>query len=126
MSSGILLTVDFVRNVQTHYLIGIDQNHTGDVRYFDKAAAIRAISETNQSFNCGSSAGSNSIQCAIAAGAQMTDSAAHGLTSSSDFDQPCGVLFGHPCTSQASIPMLRRCPSSSLWGAPFTTDYRQS
>jgi hypothetical protein len=94
---GMILSVDFVRNVQTHYFIGIDENHTGDVRYFNKAAAVRAISETNQSFNCGSGAHSNSIQCAIAAGAQMTDYANHGLTSSADFDQPCGVLFGYPC-----------------------------
>jgi hypothetical protein len=92
-----ILSVDFVRNVQTHYLIGIDENHTGDFRYFNKAAALRSISETNQSFNCGSGADSNSIQCAIAAGAQMTDYAGQGLTSSADFDQPCGVLFGHPC-----------------------------
>jgi hypothetical protein len=94
---GMILSVDFVRNVQTHYFIGIDENHTGDVRYFNKAAAVRSISETNQSFNCGSGADSNSIQCAIAAGAQMTDYAGHGLTSSADLDQPCGVLFGHPC-----------------------------
>jgi TonB dependent receptor len=94
---GMILSVDFVRNVQTHYLIGIDENHTGDVRYFNKAAAVRAISETNQSFNCGSGADSNSIQCAIATGAQMTEYASHGLTSSADFDQPCGALFGHPC-----------------------------
>jgi hypothetical protein len=94
---GMILSVDFVRNVQTHYFIGIDENHTGDVRYFNKAAAVRSISETNQSFNCGSSADSSSIQCAIAAGAQMTDYAGHGLTSSADFDQPCGALFGHPC-----------------------------
>jgi hypothetical protein len=83
--------------VQTHYFIGIDENHAGDVRYFNKAAAVRSISETNQSFNCGSGVDSNSIQCAIAAGAQMTDYANHGLTSSADFDQPCGVLFGHSC-----------------------------
>jgi hypothetical protein len=96
-SRGMILSVDVVRNVQTHYFIGIDENHTGDVRYFNKAAAVRSISETNQSFNCGSTTDSNSIQCAIAAGAQMTDYASHGLTSSADFDQPCGVLFGHSC-----------------------------
>lgn len=94
---GMIFSVDFVRNVQTHYFIGIDENHTGDVRYFNKAAAVRAISATNQSFNCGSGADSNSIQCAIAAGAQMTDYANHGLTSSADFDQPCGDLFAYPC-----------------------------
>lgn len=94
---GMIFSADFVRNVQTHYFVGIDENHTGDVRYFNKAAAARAISSTNQSFSCGSVADSSSIQCAIAAGAQMTDYANHGLTSSTDFDQPCGDLFGYPC-----------------------------
>lgn len=94
---GMILSADFVRNVQTHYFIGIDENHTGDVRSFNKAAAIRAISATNQSFNCGAGTDSNSIECAIAAGAQMTDYANHGLTSSADFDQPCGNLIGFPC-----------------------------
>jgi hypothetical protein len=101
---GMILSVDFVRNVQTHYLIGIDENHTGDVRYFSKAAAVRSISDTNQSFHCGSGADSNSIQCGIAAGAQMTDYANHGLTSSADFDQPCSVLFGHPCAFSGVNP----------------------
>ena len=27
----------------------------------------------------------------------MVDFANNGLTSSADFDQPCGVLFGYPC-----------------------------
>jgi hypothetical protein len=34
-----ILSADFVRNVQTHYFLGIDENHTGDVRYFNKAVA---------------------------------------------------------------------------------------
>jgi hypothetical protein len=107
---GMILSVDFVRNVQTHYFVGIDENHTGDVRYFNKAAAVRSISETNQSFNCGSGADSNSIQCAIAAGAQMTDYASHGLTSSADFDQPCGALFGHPCAFPGVNPSAPPLP----------------
>jgi hypothetical protein len=94
---GMIFTADFVRNVQTHYLIGIDENYTGDVRYFNKAAAVRAISATNRSFNCGSGADSTSIRCAIAAGAQMTDYANHGLTSAADFDQPCSTLFEYSC-----------------------------
>jgi len=83
--SGVIFSADFVRNVQTHYFLTIDENHTGDVRYFDKAAALQAMSATNEFFNCGSGTGFNSIQCAIAAGAQMTDYAGNGLTSSSDF-----------------------------------------
>ena len=95
--SGMVFSADFVRNIQTHYFLGIDENHTGDVRYFNKAGALEAISATNLSFGCGAATDFPSIQCAIAAGAQMSDYAAHGLTSSADFDQPCGVVLGYPC-----------------------------
>jgi hypothetical protein len=64
---GMVLSADFVRNVQTHYFLGIDENHTADVSYFNKAAALQAISATNQLFNCGTGTDSNSIQCAIRA-----------------------------------------------------------
>jgi hypothetical protein len=94
---GLIFSADFVRNVQTHFFLGVDENHTGDVRYFNKTAAVQAISATNLSFGCGSGADPSSIQCAITAGAQMTDYASHGLTSSADFDQPCAVLFGYSC-----------------------------
>ena len=30
----------------THYLLGIDENHTGDIRYFNKSAAQQAIAAT--------------------------------------------------------------------------------
>lgn len=86
---GMVLSADYLRNVQTHYLLGIDENHTGDVRYFNKTNALQAIAATNQSFNCGSGTGFNSIQCAISAGAQMTDYANNGLTSSADFGAAC-------------------------------------
>jgi hypothetical protein len=86
---GIVLSADFVRNVETHYPLGIDVNHTGDVRYFNKAAALQAIAATNQLFGCGIGTDSNSIQCAIGAGVQMTDYANHGLTSPADFDKVC-------------------------------------
>ena len=95
--AGMFLSADFVRNVQTHYLLGIDEDHTGDVRYFNKSVALQAISVTNQSFGCGAGTDLNNIECAIATGAQMTDYANRGLTSSADFDQPCGVLFGYSC-----------------------------
>ena len=94
---GLIFSADFVRNIQTHYLLSIDENHTGDVHYFNKVAALQAVAATNQSFGCGASTDFNSTQCALTAGAQMTDYANHGLSSSADFDQPCGVLFGYPC-----------------------------
>jgi hypothetical protein len=86
---GMVLTADFVRNVQTHYFLIVDENHTGDVRYFDKAAAHQAIAATNQLFNCGTGTDFSSIQCAINAGAQIADYANEGLTSSGDFNAIC-------------------------------------
>src|SRR6266849_3759888 len=35
---GTVLSVDYVRNVGLHTLLGIDQNHVGDSRYMDQAA----------------------------------------------------------------------------------------
>jgi len=86
---GMVLSADYLRNVGKHYLLGIDENHTGDIRYFNKAAALQAISATNQSFSCGTGTDFNSIHCAISAGAQMTDYANNGLTSSADFGAVC-------------------------------------
>jgi hypothetical protein len=97
---GMILSADFVRNVQTHYFLGVDENHTGDLRYFNKAAALRAIAATLG--QCGVSTVDQAIQSCpglypAGGGVSMVDFATHGLTSSADFDQPCGVLFGYPC-----------------------------
>ena len=94
----IVLSVDFVRNVQTHYFLGVDQNHTGDIRYFDKSAALEAIAATL------ASCGVNNIQAGIDTPCPsgqivdgngnprpllMSDFAASGLTSTADFGQVC-------------------------------------
>lgn len=94
---GMIFSADFVRNVQTHYFIVIDENRTGDVHYFNKAAALQAISVTNQFFNCGTGTDFSSIQCAIAGGAKMSDYANNGLTSSSDFGGSCRMVAGFSC-----------------------------
>ena len=88
---GMVFSADFVRNVQTHYLLGIDENHTGDIHYFNKANALAAINVTNNQFSC--PPGTAGIQCAIANGATMSAYAGNGLTSSADFDQPCAAIF---------------------------------
>src|SRR5271157_1118642 len=43
---GIVGTVDYVRNVTTGLLLGEDLNHTGSVKYFNKANAQAAIAST--------------------------------------------------------------------------------
>jgi hypothetical protein len=97
---GTILSADYVRNVQTHYFMGIDENHTGDVRYFNRNAARQAVIATL------SACGVSSLDQAISAcpglypgggGATMVDFALRGLTSSADFDQPCVNAIGSPC-----------------------------
>ncbi len=72
---GMVLTVDYLRNITTHTLLGIDSNHVGDTRYFNKGAAQAAIATTLAQF------GATSINQAIANGATMVDFANNGLTS---------------------------------------------
>jgi hypothetical protein len=91
---GLILTVDYIRNVSLHYLLGIDANHTGDVATFNKAAALQAISLTNSEFGCGTGTDSASIDCARTsvvaspltgnAGASIADYAGNGLSSPGD------------------------------------------
>ncbi|MGA8313828.1 MAG: carboxypeptidase regulatory-like domain-containing protein [Terriglobales bacterium] len=96
---GTILSADFIRNVQTHYLLAIDENHTGDVRSFSKAAAQEAVARTLSL--CGVSTidqaivscptnpvGPNQTGYAPRA-ATMADFAQNGLTSSADFNAVC-------------------------------------
>jgi hypothetical protein len=97
---GMVFSADFVRNVQTHYFIAIDENYTGDVRYFNKSAAQQAIASTLAA--CGVTTVDQAIQTcpgiySAGRGATMADFANHGLTSSADFNRACGVLFGYSC-----------------------------
>jgi hypothetical protein len=111
---GLVVSADFVRNVQTHYFLGIDENHTGDVHYFNKTAALQAISATLAACQV------TTVDQAIAScpglystgGASMVDFANRGLTSSIDFDQPCAVLFGYPCAFPGINP---NAPPLPFW-----------
>jgi hypothetical protein len=84
---GLVFSADYLRNVETRTGLGIDTNHVGDVRNFNQGAALSAITNTNAKFGC--PAGAAGVQCAITAGAQMTDYAGFGLTDDIDFGQGC-------------------------------------
>jgi hypothetical protein len=93
---GMVFSADYVRNVQTHYLLGVDLNHAGDINYFNLAGANSAINATNASFGC--PAGPGGVGCAIAAGATMSNYASAGLGSSSDMGgSSCLAALGYPC-----------------------------
>ena len=94
-----IFSAGLVRNVQTHYLLALDENHTGDVRYFSKSAAREAVAATLSS--CGVATISQAIAlCPMnPTGPDQTgyaprpataaDFAGHGLTTTADFGAAC-------------------------------------
>lgn len=97
---GTVLTVDFLRNIVTHTLLGIDTNHVGDIRYFNKGAAKAAIAATLAACGVSSIQAGISAPCPSAAfqaangvrPLNMTDFASNGLTSP-------GLDMGGVCTT---------------------------
>ena len=98
---GAVISADYLRNVNLHYLIGIDTNHVGDARYLNKTAALNAINATNASFGC--PAGPAGINCAIAAGATIDDYASNGIATSTDLFSGPSSLSGVPPTEGAAF-----------------------
>jgi hypothetical protein len=98
---GMVFSADYLRNVETRTLIGVDENHVGDVSTFNLAGAQAAIDATNTSFGC--PANTTGIGCAITAGAKMTDYAKHGLSTAGDVNgvgcanSVANFGLGHPC-----------------------------
>jgi hypothetical protein len=78
LKPGTVISVDYLRNIGTHTLLAIDENHVGDAQFLDQNGALAAITATNTSFSC--PAGPGGINCAIAAGARISDYANNGLT----------------------------------------------
>ena len=90
-----VLTVDYLRNIEVHFQLGIDVNHAGDSRYLDTNAALNAIGSTayNNSNCAPSSSAVNygvtqanvvaTINCYITSvtGASIDDFANYGLDS---------------------------------------------
>jgi hypothetical protein len=93
---GMVFTADYLRNVETHTLLGIDINQVGDVSTFNLAGAQAAIDATNTAFSCPT--GTGGIGCAINAGATISDYAVNGLGTPGDVGGVgCNVALGHAC-----------------------------
>jgi hypothetical protein len=88
-----VLSADYLRNVETRTLIGIDANRQGDISTFNLAGANAAVAATNTMFGCAT------VNCAIAAGAKMTDYASNGLGTALDIGAGCTSVngIGRPC-----------------------------
>ena len=99
---GGIFTADWVRNVTTHFMQSIDENHVGDSRFVDKAAATAAINTTLAEFDA------SSVDEAIANGATIYDFAGNGLDSSnalySSLPGTIGGLIGLGPATGAAFP----------------------
>ena len=116
---GMVFSADFIRNVQTHFLLGVDQNHAGDVRYFNLNGAQAAIATTLA--NCPAATVSNSwgSNCLddpangttdngtwVPRPATMADYAGNGLGSSSDMGgSSCLAVLGYNCAFGGINPL---------------------
>jgi len=100
---GMVFSADFLRNIETRSLLGIDINHVGSVANFNATAASTAIDATNAHFGCGT--GSAGIDCAILAGAGIGDYADNGLANDNHFGQGCAFVFA----TSTTVPNGRPC-----------------
>lgn len=94
LGKGGVLSIDYLRNINVHFQVGIDVNHAGDARYLEMNAALNAIGTTayNNS-SCAPGTGTNFgvtqanatsvIDCYIGSvsGASINDFANNGLDS---------------------------------------------
>jgi hypothetical protein len=104
---GMVFSADFIRNVQTHFLLGVDQNHAGDVRTFNSSAAQQAIAAALA--NCGAASvtaswfspcpsGNYLNPDGTKRGLTIADYAALGLGSSADMGgYSCLAAIGRNC-----------------------------
>jgi hypothetical protein len=103
---GMVFNADYLRNVETRFLFNVDANDVGAARYFNSTSAQTAIANTNSSLGCGESFSAASTNCAIAAGATISNYAAFGLGTPQDVGSSClyapspanpNVPLGYPC-----------------------------
>ncbi len=98
---GSVLSIDYVRNSGTHFLLGVDRNHVGDATNFNSTNALAAINRTlaANAPSCSQVNASTSIagiNCYLGhvRGASIADFAINGLDSSGTFANPTAAFPG--------------------------------
>jgi Carboxypeptidase regulatory-like domain len=85
LSKGVILSANYVHNASIKTPLVIDENHVGAARFLNTTAAQAAIASTTAAFKCTGGFSAAAINCAIGAGAKMTDFAGAGLDSANQF-----------------------------------------
>jgi carboxypeptidase family protein len=83
---GLVLSVDFLRNRGVHFNQVTDLNRLGAANTLNVATARAAIAATNDDFGCPANSSAAAINCAIGAGATISDYAGFGLGGGSAVD----------------------------------------
>ncbi|HKY28432.1 MAG TPA: TonB-dependent receptor, partial [Pyrinomonadaceae bacterium] len=83
---GLVLSIDYLRNRGVHFNQTTDLNRIGAANTLDVAIARDAIIATNDDFGCPAVVSAAAIDCAIAAGASISDYANFGLGAGSALD----------------------------------------
>ncbi len=123
-----VFSVDYLRNVGTHYLLGYDTNHVGDANHLDTNAAVHAINSTLAgnplSSAClpAASAGAssqNAVNCYLATvpGASISDFASHGLDSGGQYlgGLPASIFGLTPNTVRPQLTVAQLFLGSIRW-----------
>lgn len=103
LSTGIVLSVDYVHIATMRLGQTIDANHDGDSRFFDPVAAQAAIAATEASFGC------TNIDCVILAGGTINDFAGKGL------DSGVSYLGGYPASAFADTNIAKGLPTNAAF-----------
>lgn len=89
---GTVVSADFIRNIGEHYLIAIDQNHSGAARSFNLANAVAARDAAQTANGC--TAGPGQVGCMIA---NLTQAGAQAAYSGKGLDSNVAAASGAPC-----------------------------
>ena len=96
---GTVLSIDYIRNIGEHYLIGQDINHSGAARSFNQANAVAARDAAQQANGCPT--GSGQVTCMInstvASGSRLGVSGAQAAYSAAGLDSNLQTTGGSPC-----------------------------
>jgi len=101
---GMVLSVDYLRNVETHALLGQDINRVGTSNNFSAAGAEAAVEGAATSVGCAAGlTGAAAVNCAMTNGATASTFLTNGLGTPNDANGvACNLAtsvggLGHPC-----------------------------
>jgi hypothetical protein len=98
---GTIISADFIRNIGEHYLIAIDQNHSGAARSFNLQNAIAARDAAQTANGCAAGPGQAGCMIKNLGGGAVGQASAQSAYSVAGLDSNIAVTGGYPCPTCA-------------------------